>query len=196
MEAIFKLFNIPTDEITEVARNTESIIAGSAPLCALVGGKWDPSDLDIWYYDACDLTDASYDKLKNVFKLYTELLTKYGYKLYEKEEPSYMYTTTSSSFGKSVKRVNRFYNGEIQKSVQLIITREPVTTVVKAFDLSCCATWWDPRSSDDSTKMIQTYDSNTTLAGIMYSMSDSMTEREKERINKYKIRGFTLGKPY
>lgn len=202
MDAIFKLFNIPTDEITEVARNTDSIIAGSAPLCALVGGKWEPNDLDIWYYDnydndgADEPSDARYDKFKRTVELYTELLAKCGYKLCDRpdgkdEEECEDYSNLTYKFSDIVKRVYKFYNSESKKSVQLIITYAPVVKAVYCFDLSCCATWWDPKS-EDSSKMLKTLDSEATLSNTMYSITDKPTDREKGRIEKYKARGFTL----
>jgi hypothetical protein len=208
MDSIFKLFNIPTADITEVTRKTGSIIAGSAPLCAFVGGKWEPNDLDIWYYDnyegdgICDPPMGSYDKLKNTIEMYTELLAKCGYKLCDRpygkdEEERDDYTALTYKFSDIVKRVYKFYNDDNRKSVQLIITYAHTGTAINSFDLSCCVTWWDPRKSDDPSKMLQTLEPELTLSGRMYYTYDDrvghvMTDREKERLKKYEAREFTF----
>jgi hypothetical protein len=196
MNALFKLFALPADKMNEIAAETGSIIAGSAPLCALVGGKWEPNDLDIWYHDAFDLKDSSsHDRLNNTIKTYTEFLTENGYVLdTDKKADGYMYGDSKSSFGKVVKRVYKFYRTDgLYKSVQLIITRVPVRVAIKEFDLSCCITWWEPKTAESDEKLT-THDSDMTLTGKMYSMSDEVSDREKLRIMKYRSREFTLVK--
>jgi hypothetical protein len=197
MNALFKLFSLPADKMNEIAAETGSIVAGSAPLCALVGGRWEPNDLDIWYHDAFNVKGgASYDKLNNTIKSYTEFLAENGYVLDtdRKKGDSYMYGDSKSSFGKVVKRVYKFYRTDgLHKSVQLIITRIPVRDAIKEFDLSCCITWWEPKTGESDEKLM-THDPDMTLAGKMYSLSDDVSDREKLRILKYRAREFTLVK--
>lgn len=177
MEPILAHFDLPIDQMTEVARRTHSIIAGSAPLCALVDWLWKPNDLDIWFYD---------DRIEMVNKAYTEFLTLCGYvpdtspAADKYNEPAYLGRT-----------IARFYRASdplcMGQSIQIIQTHIPVHDVINDFDLSCCMTWWDP-----DTNELKTHDAEATLAGVMYSLHEPVTDREKRRIRKYLCRGFVF----
>jgi hypothetical protein len=188
MEIILKQFNLPSDEMADVLRNTQSIIAGSAPLCALVNGSWIPNDLDIWFHDTyTDTDDKNTTKFQMINKTFDDFFDKYGYKRLQINRGD-ISEYRNTDLIDIIRRIDIFKNDD-GKTIQLINTRHPVNnSIQKYFDISCCVSWWDPSLENP----LNTYDLNSTIAAKMYSLKSNLTSREKDRLKKYLSRGFQI----
>jgi len=85
------------------------------------------------------------------------------------------------------------FSNESGKKIQLVFIKHttPVEFIDRFFDLSVCKTWYNPL-----TNIIETKDKENTSKKLMYISYNCSYEKlhpkNKDRVEKYKSRGFTL----
>jgi hypothetical protein len=215
MSAILSKYNINDEYFYKTMHDVGGIIAGSAALCALVGG-FEPGDIDIWIelsrFDSCPEPKNIY-RLSNYFKhkgynktnlthvsqYYDDIIIpKYttvppsAINIFDDAYFDDAYINESNKFHKIIYRIWRFENDKGQR-IQIIWTQLDVSVMdaIKSFDLSVCATWFIP-SGIKRNGEIFTHDLTNTLSRIMYRLDDEDRHNIVERIAKYKSYGFTI----
>jgi hypothetical protein len=206
MQALLSQYDINDETFYKILHESHGIIAGSAALCALIGG-FESGDIDIWIDGSKLESDGkSTSELSSEFNKYfetkgykeCEVKNKYGkYSSYVETETEP--TTDSNRFRKLFKCIVTFENKKEQR-IQIILTKSTVSTmdVIKSFDLSVSATWFVPSGPSptngyaDCEGKIYTYDPVNTLNRIMYRLDNDYCRNVHRRIEKYKSYGFRL----
>lgn len=200
MEEIFKAYEIPSCSLNELLYKTKGIIAGSAPLSALLTSNkkesFEPGDIDIWIWADRSVDGVESEDHRCIYTtlplVYEQFLSIHGYKKNPYEIGSEGYNEADSMMSTIVRRVDKYYNKK-KKCIQIILTKVPPIECIKTFDLSCCMTWWEPVNPAGCyyTGKLYTYDPERTLNHQMYFMREKRTDRESKRRDKYDYsRGF------
>jgi hypothetical protein len=187
MESIFTSFGIPTEELRTVLNAVGGVVAGSAVL-ASVTGNFTPNDVDIWVY-----TDRGDDEPSMFIRRASTLLMRYFMLShgYEERERNPAATIKKEGYSEGrlktmVRKIQHFQKKD-GKTIQVIHTKQPLTEVIKSFDISICQTWWSPKDN----KVHSIYPNDILTKSFYFNGTDLPTAREVERIEKYKNRMFT-----
>lgn len=198
MQSILSSFAIlegNQQEFNDLLKETGAVVAGSAPLAALVGG-FTPGDLDIWVYPGpCEshenrFTSDVYENMRVVLGKFHDFLSNRGYTVNRTIAGTYKqveedgYSEVNTPMYQIIRKIDRYFHASNTK-IQVIVTLKPILEVLNSFDISVCRTWWDGEK-------LYTWDHNTTLLRGMYACRPLATEREYKRFQKYKDRGFTV----
>jgi hypothetical protein len=192
MQAILSKYDMDNAKFYKMLHDINGIIAGSAALCAMVGG-FEPNDIDIWI----DEHEITHIDGVSVYSIIHNYFTNNGYKTKisnTTEDNEYYENVESTRFHKIISCIVRFVN-EKGKCVQVIWTHLPTVSVmdaIKSFDLSVSATWFVPNGSPDGEGKIYTYDPTNTFNRIMYRLDDMESPHILKRIEKYESYGFKL----
>lgn len=183
-ELISNYFEIPFKNFCAAAFLSNAVVAGSAPLYALTRSFEFDGDLDVWF-DTCNDDDRS-----NVLE--GELM-RHGYERASANVVNDLCTVkyAKSETGQKISRIETFTNYHGNKRIQFIFVKEPVEDVIRSFDLTCCACWWDCKDWPD-TAAIQGIYLAETLDLKFRSLREHPSNEELNRIEKYRRRGFTL----
>ncbi len=194
---ILSAFGLPPAETAELLQAHSGAIAGSAALSALTS-KFEPDDIDIWVYSDYYRNGPPPQRHIDALKSFKDFLELHGYEDITAITPQAItaaYYAKQRENNKAYKigplsrmtsHIQWFYSHARQKSIQVIHTFAPVSEVVKQFDLSICATWWDGIN-------IHSLHMSSTLSGFMFRLRDPKNQKElHERLDKYKARGFIL----
>lgn len=193
MQSIIESYSIDYEQLRLFIADYNGFIAGSAALAAYLHQynipSYEPGDIDIWIP-----TDSP-----EFVHMFEEFIRIYGFtNIHEYDS---LTNDHIQSYGggvdydnvPSLLSVTSFLNCNEQK-VQLIqINPENYTSIYKYirdhFDISVCATWWNPVS-----QVITTLDHYNTKKMRMYVLNekDAIDGKEKvqQRLEKYKVRGF------
>lgn len=196
MEHVIKSFDLPYTEFATLLQACKGIVAGGVALYAYLYPKGTgpifAGDIDVWVQTDIGTRDGGFPpeagNLAALAKHLTEyawtmFLSQHGYKLTEERKPG---DYGGKRFSDTIRRVLTYANGE-DKKVQVILTFVPVRDVYKTFDFSACATWWT------GTGPVKTLDPENTDRRYIYPLTDiPLTKKEKERLEKYRKRGFTV----
>jgi hypothetical protein len=178
MDAFIQSYDLDFASFQEVLQHANAYIAGNVALSLYLQengmSSYEPDDMDIFLNGSCDIL-VSY-------------LTRYGYadKTLENEQGN-KYSTMEYVVGS-----NTFVKDK--KKIQIIVLCESqnVTEYISCqFDLSVCATWWNPTENQ-----LVTLNPEYTLKKKMYLNNAiarnyyNMTEKLQTRIKKYIAYGF------
>lgn len=195
MEHVIKSFNLPYTEFANLVQACNGIVAGGAALYAYLYPKGTgpifTGDIDVWVQtdvegrDGCPAGAGNLAALAKHLTEYTwtMFLGQHGYKQTEESKHG---DYGGLRFSERIRRVLTYANGE-GKKIQVILTFIPVMEVCKTFDFSACATWWNGRGP------VKTLDPENTDRHYIYPLTDiPLTKKEKDRLEKYRKRGFTV----
>lgn len=145
--------------------------------------SFEPGDIDIWF---------PYSELYswNLEEIATEFFRIYGYDHIHSSIDSIPDEVCDEyqSVIHTIQNVITFQNAD-GKRIQCIFIYEdkfsekPQEFLIAHFDLSICATWWDPR-----TLILKTFHPIFTERGQMFALQQTPPQK---RIDKYKTRGFS-----
>jgi hypothetical protein len=191
MEAFLESYRIPFAPFQELVNATNSLVAGSAALALYlqqhgVDPGFTPGDMDIWAEDTQELVGAAgaYQQHGNLY-LFSNFLIQNGFNVTMKCDPR----ETDYENLHSITHILSFVNRE-GKTIQLILLQQKnlFHYIQDNFDLTPCMTWWN---SDNNT-FETTLERETLRKDMCFYPTRDITEREMERIEKYKARGFRL----
>lgn len=191
MEAFLESYRIPFAPFQELVNATNSLVAGSAALALYlqqhgVDPGFTPGDMDIWAEDTQELVAArgAYQQHGNLY-LFSNFLIQNGFNVTMKCDPR----ETDYENLHRITHILSFVNRD-GKTIQLILLQEKnlFHYIQDNFDLTPCMTWWN---SDNNT-FETTLESETLRKDMCFYPTRDITEREVERIEKYKARGFRL----
>jgi hypothetical protein len=199
MEQLLTLYGISFPHFQEAMIRTESTIAGSAALYVYLKSKgidpeYEPNDIDIWVEDRSytALQCGKYVHRPNI-SLIQQVLFDSGFSTYKKSNMPVEQDDSHDDYSTElagIKMIHYLQNKD-KKEVQIIHTKQMkfVEYMSQAFDLSVCATWWDPKENEVYT--LQPY---FTERKIMYFLNP--TKESEKRTTKYRNRGFMLQESY
>lgn len=189
MQAIIESYNIDYEQLRLFLSDYNGFIAGSSALAAYLTQEniqlhYEPGDIDIWIPS----------ESSELIQLFQEFIRFYGFtNSYEYDSLDITSTIDYENIS-NIHSVTSFLNSS-NKKIQLIIidmdvySETPYNYIHDHFDISICATWWEP----DSYK-IRTLDPYNTNKQRMYILNDKedtiSKERIQKRLEKYKERGF------
>jgi hypothetical protein len=161
-------------------------VAGSAALALYLKQinsplSFEPGDIDIW---------LPYNEEWNLLELVTEFFRIYGYQRTHSsiEDIPPELLDEYESVIHVIHTVLTYQNSE-EKKIQCVFIYEdkfsdsPKEFLQTQFDLSICATWWDPKK-----QILRTLHPTFSQRGQMFQLQQVPPEK---RIEKYKSRGFT-----
>lgn len=195
MEQLLTSYGISFSYLQEAMIRTESMIAGSAALYVYLKNKgvdpeYEPNDIDIWIEDRfyTALNQGKYVHRPNI-SLILQVLFDSGFSTYKTSKTPVNQDDPHDDYSTELNGIKTIYylQNKDKKEVQIIHTKQMkfVEYMSKAFDLSVCATWWDPKENEVYT--LQPY---FTERKIMYHLNP---ERASEkRTAKYTARGFMI----
>ena len=178
MEAFILSYGFDFSSFQETSKLANAFVAGSAPLSIYLENLYKPGDMDIF------LNGISH---RNIMRDY---LVQHGYTNTKKfENDIYRYSMDY------IICIDSFCKEEKEIQIITLDVMQHVTEYISClFDISVCATWWDPFENQ-----IVTLNPELTSQKIMYinfNMSTCFTyvlsEKLRDRITKYIERGFTL----
>jgi hypothetical protein len=186
MEGFIASYSLDFASFRETARLSNAFIAGSSTLSLYLqeNGQsiYEPGDLDIF------LNGMSH---RNSMIAY---LVTNGYIDTKKFDDD---IANKYSAMEHVIRLDSFSKNE--KEIQIVTLHESqhVTEYISClFDLSVCATWWNPYENQlvslnpELTLQKKMYMNSTIMRACFFT--NSLTQGQKDRIIKYKERGFTM----
>jgi hypothetical protein len=195
MESFLTEYHIDFPPFQALLRETSSLVAGSSALALYlksngVNPGYEPGDMDVWIEE---YTTQGH----RVETLFLNFLFTQGYSLQKvftnNESDNGQYDFQNHNIRSVVSLVDDY-----ERKIQIITIGERILTdyIAKAFDLSCCVTWWNATTnvfetlSPELTLQKKMYISNKTLQN-QYAV-DARTIKLDERIKKYSSRGFQL----
>jgi hypothetical protein len=183
------------------AMDVESVlVAGSVALAGFLKQEgidpgFQPNDLDIFIYGCpAPFTDSDGKVVRGKYKLrmlevVMDLMQEWGFKANDKFAGDGRDNTYMLGLNR-IQKILSFTNGA-GKEIQVIVLNNPVILdyIETNFDLSACASWWNPK-----TNTFETFDPYYTRRKEIYIMRDSTNEdrrlKDMARIEKYVARGF------
>jgi hypothetical protein len=190
MESFLSEYHLPFQDVQDLLRNTNALIAGSAALALYLRQEgidpgFEPADIDIWAEDTNDLvaTQGSYVQRGNFYR-FSNFLIKHNYNIVCNAQPEHVEYQDIHCITHILSFVH-----PTGKKIQVILLRtyDLKTYIVNNFDLSACMSWWNAKDNRFETRYPQ-----QTNQKEMYYSSTIINPRETERINKYVQRGFKL----
>lgn len=188
MESIITSYNIDYEQLRLFLVDYNGFIAGSSALAAYfkqenIPVEYEPGDIDIWIP-----TDEP-----EFVQLFQEFIRIYGFTNSHEYELLDIISYIDYDNIANILSVTSFINCSEQKVQLILINADYYTTIYKYivdhFDISVCATWWNPNN-----QVATTLDENNTKKMRMYILNDKDTtdgkERLQKRLDKYKQRGF------
>ena len=195
MESFLAEYHIDFPPFQALLRETPSLVAGSSALALYLKSNgvdpgYKPGDIDIW-------TEEYTSHGSRVETLFLNFLFTQGYSLQK------VFSPTDDKNGQY-----DFQNHNIRSVVSLVDDHERKIQVItigerslkeyiaKAFDLSCCISWWNA-----TTTMFETLYPELTLQKKMYISNKTLQSQYTvevrsikldNRITKYTSRGFQL----
>jgi hypothetical protein len=191
MEAFIESYRLPFAPFQELVQSTNSLVAGSAALALYlqqhgVDPGFTPGDMDIWAEDTHELVAArgAYQQHGNLY-LFSNFLIQNGFNVTMKCDPK---ETDYETFH-NIRHILSFINRE-GKTIQLILVQQKniLHYIQDNFDLSPCISWWNSGNNTFETL----WEKETLRKDMMYCLTQEISGREIERIEKYKERGFRL----
>jgi len=193
MESILSSFHLDIVTFGDLLEATGGVLAGSAAAAAYMAGTpytFVPNDLDIWVHSDIPLEDPHATPVRHAYEfLFAQFLRQHGYAEVLTAHQSDEEYSSSPVFA-ILRRIQRFQH-PTGRIVQVMHCRRGFGHVLKTFDLSVAATWWQPMKGYREG-FLDTVSSHSLKAGRMFSLRPPATEREVARIEKYKARGFML----
>lgn len=192
MESILASFHLDIETFGQLLEATGGVLAGSAAAAAYMTGTpytFVPNDLDIWVHSDIPLEPHATPVRYAYEFLFALFLRQHGYiEMLTPHQSDEEYT--SNPVFAILRRIQRFQHvtGHV---VQVMHCSRGFGHVLKTFDLSVAATWWQPMKGCREG-FLDTVSDHSLREGRMYSLRPPATEREVARIEKYKGRGFTL----
>lgn len=200
MEEYITPYGIDFKEFRGVLNTHTAMVAGSVALAGFlkqngVDPGFEPNDIDIFIYSPpTPQTDMFGNTIKGKYRyelleLITDLMGGWGFTPNEKfsTNKNTMYTISLDRITKIVSFTNK-----AEKEIQVIVLSNPciIEYMETNFDLSCCVSWWNPKSD-----RFETFDPYYTLKKEVYIMrhpkTDKRHQKDLERVQKYIHRGFT-----
>lgn len=198
MQSILSSFQLDIHSFSELLHATGGIVAGSAALAAYVPNKFTPNDLDIWVHSdffppQIGMMPPDHPAVAvrhGYMYLFSYFMKQHGYVEVNRPVQSDAEYTSNPVFA-ILRCIQRFQHSSSDHIVQVMHCKIPVNTVLATFDLSVALTWWVPSlHPQHSEGFLHTKDAAAIKFGLMYSLREATTDREKLRIKKYEERGF------
>ncbi len=176
LDAYIDEFNVPSHAIKRLLIATQSIIAGSLPLQAMLKERWANSDMDI-YVPA---------QIGHKISYWTGLFVAFGYKLQSVERPNLI--ANNHRLRGTIDLVH-FYVHELNNhSIQIVVCNN-LPFVLNSVDLSCTTLCYNGQ------RLIALEDKGEIRerkAFMRNPVELTVKEELTERITKYTERGFNI----
>jgi len=178
LSELFDAEEYSVEKFCTLLRENNIVIAGSAPLQALLGEAWPSSDIDIWIDP--ENRDRSFRRL-------SAFLTLAGCQKIRQINFCKMF----SEYARLRNQVSEIYATKLHGiTIQIVICKIPVLEVVSNFDLTICNVFFDGEVihvSDETRADIET--KTLTTNGVVQNPMEWL--RTVKRMIKYYKRGFT-----
>lgn len=177
MDAFIQSYTMDFPSFQEVLQYSNAYIAGSAALCLYLQENgmpsYEPDDMDIFLNGSTDILIAYLTENGYVKTSEHDLVNKYS---------TMDYVSCIESFKKDDKKIQIVALHKSQNVTEYISCQ---------FDLSVCATWWDPIENQMVTLNPEyTSKRKMYLNNVIARNYFNMTEKLQKRIKKYIERGF------
>ena len=171
-------FNIDFTLLNNFLITNKGFISGSLTLSAILNEKFENQDLDLWI--SCGVDSSCILKIKEDFEeKFPDLKYK---KKYNKLELNNKYSFSTLNRFDNINTIY-YYENAIGESIQLIFIKYNMKELLNLFDFSFCCNSWNGR-----TFYSMYYDLTNEKKG--YILHQPKSKFDKDRINKYKNRGF------
>lgn len=208
MEALIDSYGLDSSKFFDLLKENKAVISGSSVLSIYLEHMFVPNDIDIWIpLNTINSIRGFTEKFNEISLPFYKFLWKAGFEEKELTKNSSEINSSEkirtkdeennyqniSLGGNKIFKVFDFCHESSGKKVQLVFIKNinPINFIKEYFDISVCKTWFNPE-----TKMIETDDKENTSKKQMYISYDidyeKLHQKNKDRIEKYKARGFTL----
>jgi len=194
MQALIESYGLNFEDLRSIMVKYRAIASGSSVLSVYTDNSFTPNDIDIWVR----LPGKSLDYIFPIYKDLLKYFARHGFddeEINKKENVNEVgrYAASIPNGLNRIIKVIEFKNPDKTKKVQFILLHgcTPIDFIKTNFDISVCQTWWDPEKN-----VIDSVDPYHTKKMKMYITYDKPLDKlhikNKERVEKYKSRGFEL----